>query len=48
MLLWYQIVTTWIHKDDVDDHNKNDNIDYDNDDGDNDNGDNNVNDDDEK
>ena len=32
MLLWYQIVTTWIHKDDVDDHNKNDNNNYDNDD----------------
>ena len=32
MLLWYQIVTTWIHKDDEDDHNKKDNNNYDNDD----------------
>ena len=32
MLLWHQIVTTWIHKNDVDDHNKNDNNNYDNDD----------------
>ena len=32
MLLWHQIVTTWIHKNDVDDQNKNDNNNYENDD----------------